>query len=205
MNESTDTKTRLLNAARRLFSQRGYEGTSIKAITDAAGANLGAVTYHFKTKDALYEAVLRSLTGPLVESVHAALQQPGAPIDRIEAALRAYSEYMHTREEMPSLLLQELALQRPIPAPMRETIAPLLRGIAAVIEEGQRDGSIVGGDPLLLTISTMSQSAFLVVMRRPVKEIAGVNMHDPQTRKRMIDHIVAIVRRGLLVSNGGGL
>jgi hypothetical protein len=131
------------------------------------------------------------------------LRGNGAPIDRIEAALRSYSEYMHTREEMQSLLLQELALNRPIPAPVRETIAPLMRGIAAVIAEGQRDGSIVSGDPLLLTISTMSQSAFLVVLRRPVKEIVGVDMLDAATRQRMVDHIVAIVRRGLLVDIGG--
>ncbi|MBD3298308.1 MAG: TetR family transcriptional regulator [candidate division Zixibacteria bacterium] len=203
MNEPVDTRTRLLDAARRLFAERGYMGTSIKAITDAAGANLGAVTYHFKTKDALYDAVVRSLTEPLVATVEDALRSGGAPIDRIEAALRAYSEYMHTREEVPSLLLQELALNRPILTPIRETIGPLLRGIASVIAEGQRDGSIVAGDPLLLTISTMSQSAFLVVMRRPVNEIAGVNMLDATMRRRMVDHIVTIVRRGLVVVNGG--
>ncbi len=203
MNDSVDTRTRLLEAARRLFAERGYKGTSIKAITDAAGANLGAVTYHFKTKDALYDAVVRSLTEPLVATVEQSLKSGGAPIDRIEGALRAYSDYMHTREEVPSLLLQELALNRPILTSIRDTIGPLLRGIASVIAEGQRDGSIVAGDPLLLTISTMSQSAFLVVMRRPMKEIAGVNMLEAETRRRMVDHIVTIVRRGLVVANGG--
>ncbi|CAA9412384.1 MAG: Transcriptional regulator, AcrR family, partial [uncultured Rubrobacteraceae bacterium] len=43
---ATDTKTRILDAAERLFAERGFEGTSIRAVTAEAGANLAAVGYH---------------------------------------------------------------------------------------------------------------------------------------------------------------
>ena len=43
----------LLDAAERLFSQNGIEGTSVRDIIKAAGANLGAINYHFGTKDRL--------------------------------------------------------------------------------------------------------------------------------------------------------
>ncbi|RZA13604.1 MAG: TetR/AcrR family transcriptional regulator, partial [Lysobacteraceae bacterium] len=46
---STDTPALLLDTAEELFARRGYNGASIRDITAAAGANLGAVTYHFGT------------------------------------------------------------------------------------------------------------------------------------------------------------
>ena len=47
------TRLALLDAAERLFSQNGIEGTSIRDIVKEAGTNLGAINYHFGTKDRL--------------------------------------------------------------------------------------------------------------------------------------------------------
>jgi AcrR family transcriptional regulator len=203
MNESRDTRQALLATARKLFAQQGYDGTSIKAITSAADANLGAVTYHFGTKDRLYEEVLRSVVGPLLEAVRRAASIPGTPINRIEACLRAYFKYMNAHPEGPSIMLHELSLGRKIPAPIRESIAPFLALISGLIQDGQRDGSITAGDPILLTISTVAQPAFLLIMRRPLREIAGLDLLGVAERERVLDHLVAFVRRGLVNANGG--
>ena len=47
------TRVSLLNAAEQLFSQHGVDGTSVRAIITAAGANLAAINYHFGTKERL--------------------------------------------------------------------------------------------------------------------------------------------------------
>ncbi|HEX3445632.1 MAG TPA: TetR/AcrR family transcriptional regulator [Chthoniobacterales bacterium] len=49
----TATRTTLLDAAEQLFAANGIEGTSVRDITTAAGTSLGAVTYHFGSKDRL--------------------------------------------------------------------------------------------------------------------------------------------------------
>jgi AcrR family transcriptional regulator len=59
MNESRPLTTeRILDAAERLFADHGFEGTSIRDIVDAAKVNLAAIHYHFRSKEALLEAVL---------------------------------------------------------------------------------------------------------------------------------------------------
>lgn len=63
--DATDTKERLLDAAERLFGERGFRATSIRDIAAAARANLGAVNYHFGTKEELTRAVLARRLGPL--------------------------------------------------------------------------------------------------------------------------------------------
>ena len=52
------TQSRILGHALRLFAQHGYQAVSIRAIAQAAGANLGAVNYHFGTKRQLFLTVI---------------------------------------------------------------------------------------------------------------------------------------------------
>jgi len=58
MNERPDTKSRILDAAEKLFGMSGFDGTSLRDITAEAGVNLAAVNYHFQSKDSLMEAVI---------------------------------------------------------------------------------------------------------------------------------------------------
>jgi AcrR family transcriptional regulator len=54
---ASPTKERILDTAERLFAERGYSATSLRAIIAAADVNLASVHYHFHSKEALLEAV----------------------------------------------------------------------------------------------------------------------------------------------------
>ncbi|MFN2476336.1 MAG: TetR family transcriptional regulator [Chthoniobacterales bacterium] len=73
------TKLAIVDAAERLFASRGFNATSLRAITSEAGANLGAVNYHFASKDARVLAVLQ-------RRVHPFNEQRLALLSRFEAA-----------------------------------------------------------------------------------------------------------------------
>ncbi|MGW7518306.1 TetR/AcrR family transcriptional regulator [Streptomyces sp. NPDC054796] len=60
-----DTRTQILDAAEHLFAEHGYRGTSVRAITGLAGANLAAVGYHFGSKAELMAAVARRVIEPI--------------------------------------------------------------------------------------------------------------------------------------------
>lgn len=77
---STDTRTRLVEAAIRLFAARGIHGVSLRGVGEAAGArNTAAVHYHFKSREALLEAAL--------DHVLAALRAPLAPQEAVAVGL----------------------------------------------------------------------------------------------------------------------
>ncbi|MGD0025856.1 MAG: CerR family C-terminal domain-containing protein [Xanthobacteraceae bacterium] len=61
------TRERIMKAAERLFAERGYEGTSIRAIVAKARVNQAAINYHFAGKDGLYREVLRAAFRALTE------------------------------------------------------------------------------------------------------------------------------------------
>lgn len=62
---SADTKTRILDAAEQLFMEHGFEATSLRSLTSAAGVNLAAVNYHFGSKEVLFQAVLTRRLDPM--------------------------------------------------------------------------------------------------------------------------------------------
>ncbi|MER5209107.1 TetR/AcrR family transcriptional regulator [Streptomyces sp. NPDC002838] len=61
------TKDRILDVAERLFGERGYAATSTRAVTEAAGANVAAVNYHFGSKEGLLRAVVGRAMRPVNE------------------------------------------------------------------------------------------------------------------------------------------
>jgi AcrR family transcriptional regulator len=69
------TRERILKAAERLFADRGYEETSIRAIVAKARVNQAAINYHFGGKDGLYREVLRTAFRALTEQQLAHAQE----------------------------------------------------------------------------------------------------------------------------------
>jgi AcrR family transcriptional regulator len=53
-----DTRALILDAAEALFSVHGYDGVSMRGITNRAGVRLALATYHFNTKESLFESII---------------------------------------------------------------------------------------------------------------------------------------------------
>src|SRR6185312_11461342 len=90
---SADTKTRILDAAEHLFTQHGFEATSLRQLTTAAGVNLAAVNYHYGSKEVLFQAVLTRRLDPMnqerIELLEALEREAGAKPASCEKVLFA--------------------------------------------------------------------------------------------------------------------
>jgi AcrR family transcriptional regulator len=87
------TRERLLNIAEQRFGEGGYEGTSLRAITVAAAANIAAVNYHFGSKEALLRAAVARAMAPVNTERRRRLDQleaKGQPT--VEQLIRAFIE-----------------------------------------------------------------------------------------------------------------
>ncbi len=197
MNQPLHTQDRILSAARELFTSRGYDSVSIRDIVGKAKVNLGAVTYHFGSKEALYHAALQSMADPLATRIAELAATPGAPLDRIEAIVRGALAYLGDHPGAPIVLLRELANDRPLPPPIAKLLRRNIGTLSAVIAEGQREGTIRPGDPALLAVTVMSQPFFVRAARRVVSVALGVDPDAADHQARVTDHVVESVRRSI--------
>jgi AcrR family transcriptional regulator len=197
MTHHTDVRERLIEAACHLFHRDGFEGTSVREITRRAKANLGAITYHFGTKEALYHAVIERFGNPFADRLAEIAAEPAPPRERIARVIREFMRRMTEHPEMPSLMVREMAADRPLPAPIARIIRRNIESVGRIITEGQREGTIRAGEPQLLALSVAAQPLFLAMAQRGVLHALGSNPQDPALRERIADHIVTTVTAGL--------
>lgn len=130
-----DTREALLDASEKLFSEHGIQASSLRMITQQAGANLAAVHYHFGSKEGLVRAVFSRRLRPLQEErlrlLDACDLAGGTEGEGVEQVIHAFVEplirkmrdtsggahefaqlmgrvFMEPSEEVRSMLLQEL-------------------------------------------------------------------------------------------------
>jgi len=110
------TRERIIRAAERLFADRGYDHTSIRAIVTKARVNQAAINYHFDSKDGLYREVLRAAFRALTEG-----QIAHAAEIKAMSRERALSEFV--RYQLRGMLQRD-ELNRPIRIFNWETVRP---------------------------------------------------------------------------------
>jgi AcrR family transcriptional regulator len=84
------TRAAIVKAAKRLFGERGFAGTTMDHVATAAHVAKGAVYHHFKTKEALFEAVFDEVSEDLVAEVDRAARSENDALAAMAAGTQAY-------------------------------------------------------------------------------------------------------------------
>lgn len=132
-----DTRERLLDAAMRLFWEKGYQSTSVADILAAADANSGSLYHFFPTKQDLLIAVLdRYVEGLRPMLLDPAWEGVNDPIERIFALLARYRELLLVTGCSYGCPIGSLALELHEPdPPVRERLAANFESWVAAIED----------------------------------------------------------------------
>ena len=137
------TRQKVLEAARALFAERGYEQATIRDIAKVAGMSTGAVFANFQDKAELFEAVLSEDLLKLAETMRTAAAAETSLRARLLAALTA--GYHGSLEQLP--LVQAVVARswfQPVAAEMhtRSAIKPLIMVVSDTLQAGVREGEL---------------------------------------------------------------
>jgi AcrR family transcriptional regulator len=151
--EAGGTRNRLMDAAVELLAQRGEDGVTLRGVTEAAGANVAAVSYHFGSLRSLCDAAVDRAIEVYVEAQEEALGVlgPASTLEQLASAL--------TRPILRALALggRELAMMRVVararivPAPPRDHCDPSVDDVnAGVVRVLEANLPAVKGEDLIL-------------------------------------------------------
>jgi AcrR family transcriptional regulator len=104
---SVQRHQRILDAATRVFSSKGYHGTLVDEIAAEAETSKGGVYFHFPNKQAIFLALLDRLAVILRERVETAVAPHKDPVARAEAALHVVLETFGSHRRLARLFLVE--------------------------------------------------------------------------------------------------
>jgi AcrR family transcriptional regulator len=84
------TRQRLVESGTRLFTEHGYEATSIEMVLEDTGVSRGALYHHFESKASLFTAVLEATEARVAAAVAAAAASATEPLDALRAGCEAW-------------------------------------------------------------------------------------------------------------------
>ncbi|WP_436847380.1 TetR/AcrR family transcriptional regulator [Streptomyces aureus] len=134
------TQDRLIEATRALLWERGYVGTSPKAILERAGAGQGSMYHHFSGKPDLALAAIRRTAEELRAALEDVLGSPGTPYERVEAYLRRERDVLRGCPVGRLTMDPDVIASDELRAPVDEMLVWLRGRLAAVVEEGRVQG-----------------------------------------------------------------
>ena len=181
------TRERLLQSATRLFADNGYRGASVRDICNLAGANPGAVSYHFGGKRQLYRAVLRRAAAGLADMGPVADDDTGdrEPISVLDALRRVLGR-TQSDDAATRLLLRDLADGGTVAV---ESLTPPLRTAfeQLVTALGHGDNPRASSEGRLLFLG-LAAPLFLLTAAWPV--VARVLELEVEQREPLLSELV---------------
>ena len=109
------TEEKIIEAARTIFTQKGFSATRTRDIAEEAGINLALINYHFKSKDNLFKIVIKEKFEELFGMISPILSDPKISLEeKIESLVLNYTNLLLANEDLPIFVLNELKTNKHI-------------------------------------------------------------------------------------------
>ena len=170
------SRAAILDAAERLFAERGYAATTIKQIGIDARVNSALLYYYFADKEQLYRAVLQRLLSTLMIRGGEVFSTARSPEDAIRGLVAVQGELLAGRPHVPRLIARELVDHNAahVSGQFAQIAAGVFRQLCGMIEDGQRAGLLRADlDPQFAAISIISQVVYFHIARPAVGILLG--------------------------------
>ena len=105
---STETEILILDAARKVFLDNGFDGSTMQKIATVAGINKALLHYYFRSKDKLFEAVFFEAFAKMVPNLFKIFTADIPFTDKIRGLVNTYINALQEYPQIPQFILHEL-------------------------------------------------------------------------------------------------
>ena len=201
-----DKKEIIIESAIKLFSTKGFEGTSVREIAADANINVAMINYYFVSKEKLFESVVEYhasfLQGIFEELIS---NNDLTPIEKIDIIIDQTIERKFSNSAFHHLLHRELSLEhRP---QMRDAISDILlknmTSVKTIIKNGINDGVFNQVDVELTLTTLLGTIHYLLTSDTMCKKILGKPkgfnpFQNKKLKERLSVHTKQLMRAHLL-------
>jgi TetR/AcrR family transcriptional regulator, regulator of cefoperazone and chloramphenicol sensitivity len=200
VTDDAETRDRLLEAAERLFADRGFKKVSVRDICRAAHANVAAVNYHFGSKLSLYREVLKTAIDGMRTTTETARQEGEGqpPEEKLRLFLTIFLNRLltSTSETLHRLIHREM--NDPTPALddlVERGVRPRVEYLKGIVAELM---GVSPADPRVLRCVASINSQPFVYMPNPIAARLGfVDRRTPEWIDEVARHITAFSLGGV--------
>lgn len=192
---TSDVRERIIEQATRLFARRGYDGTSIQAVSEAAGITRPTLVYHFGNKEALRTEVLERLLTHWKQDLPRIMESATSGGDRFQSAVYAVIGFFAAEPRRAQLIVREM-MDRPkvVQELFAQHLQPWTALVTGYIRAGQAGGSVRRDlDPEAWVLQLVTAALATVAAGTTSAQI----LSDPPSTERQLRELVRIGRCSL--------
>ncbi|MEO8535625.1 MAG: TetR family transcriptional regulator [Flavobacterium sp.] len=205
--ELNDKKIQILEVAEKLFSEKGFEGTSIRDISKMAKINIAMVSYYFGSKERLLESLLLYKTSDLKLQIELLLHENLEPLDKVNKLIEIYINRINCNRGIYRILHFELTSKKREEnlAAFNELKKGNLKSLETIVKEGQSKGIFRKDVIIPLITPTIMGTFFHFHMNKPFfEELLNLNtekLYNDYIKNSLTKHIQQTIKALLVYEN----
>ncbi len=171
------TKRKIFEISMKLFSEKGYDATSIEEITATVGVAKGTLYYHFSSKEEIFNFLVEEGMKLLKNSIAIKTSKCDNTVDKIKAIcliqLKALSKY----ENLLTIVLSQIWGNEARNLFCKEKVIEYIQVIQDVIQKGIDKGDITSCDAEILASEIFSLTCSTLIYKRK-KELDKIDIEQ---------------------------
>lgn len=202
--QSLDSREALIDAAKRVFAVKGYDGATVKDLSDAAGVNVSLVSYHFGGKEGLYRTCLTNFGEIHVEMVERLLGQVRNKED-FSLRLRLFAEELvaihHRDNDTCRIIYRGMETLDPITTDVfKKVFYRIFEALHKFMRSAQKAGIIREDlDPELISGFMFGSLVHTLRAQETIRLLGKKTLDDASYRSVFVEHWVSCFTNGIFL------
>jgi len=172
MNYNKDTSKKILDSAFDVFGEKGFNGARMQAIADKAGINKALLHYYYKSKDALFELIIKKAFNLLLPKVLKVFKEEDDIFTTIENFVDLYISLVQKHPQIPGFVIYEISNNPERFIKLLENSKINIDKIKARLSLEMGNGTIIKMAPEQLIVNIISLIVFPFVAKPLVTYLA---------------------------------
>ena len=193
-----NSRVAVLQAAERVFAEKGFDGARMDDIAGEAKVNKAMIYYFFKNKERLFQAVLEDMYSGLQAATRAASSTASDPVERFFAMVSGYFDYVDGRRTYPQIIQREVIGGGKFLGAIAKHLEPMYKAGRAIITEAIEGGFFRKLDAGHLLLTAVAMTAFYF---NSAKLFGLISKTAPLSRKKVAARkreIIELLKSGVL-------
>ncbi|MGU7774622.1 TetR/AcrR family transcriptional regulator [Burkholderia sp. MR1-5-21] len=177
-----ETRCAILNAALVEFSSKGFDAASIRGIADRVGIRHPLVTYHFRSKEILWQAVAEHVFERIRQERDAILSgsAPASALEQLKIAYGGLFRFTVNFPEFHRFILQETLIDSPRLHWLADSILkPVIDWLLPQIRAAQEERAIPNVEPIMFHYMLISLASTLSGFGPEISSTSDLSASDP--------------------------
>jgi AcrR family transcriptional regulator len=204
IEKNPSTEDKIKEAARRVFTTKGYAATRTRDIAEESGFNLALINYYFRSKEKLFDIIMVEHLQLFIHSVMDIVNDPATSLDKkLELVISHYIDMLIANPNLPLFVLNEVSAD---PKKLMEKI-----GVKQMVHEQLviakqwnelvAKKKITNIDPLHILMNVVSLTIFPFLGSPIIRNRTGLNMKQFNALMEERKKLIPVWVKGMIVGS----